>query len=77
MAIYDDADVNPPRPTSLRGYQKAMPWLHDETQFDCEGCGDLVTLEKAKLKDDVRDLNKVWNGLRKRFKTQVKVAHTS
>jgi hypothetical protein len=37
------------------------------TAIACEGCGDLVTLEKAKLKDDDRDLNKVWNGLRKRF----------
>ena len=32
----------------------AMPWPHDEPQLACEGCGDLVTLEKAKLKDDVR-----------------------
>jgi hypothetical protein len=36
----------------LQGH--AMPWPHDEPQFACEGCGDLVTLEKAKLKDDVR-----------------------
>jgi hypothetical protein len=32
----------------------AMPWPQDEPQFACGGCGDLVTLEKAKLKDDVR-----------------------
>jgi hypothetical protein len=68
MAIYDDADVNPPRPASGHEYKDAMRWLHDETQFACEGCGDLVTLEKAKLRDDIRDLDKAWNGLRKRFK---------
>ena len=51
MTIYDDADVNPPRPASGHEYKKAMPWLNDETQFACEGCGDLVTLEKAKLRD--------------------------
>ena len=28
----------------------------------------LTAEEKAKLKDDVRGLNKVWNGLHKRFK---------
>jgi hypothetical protein len=28
-------------------YEKA---LDDETQFACEGCGDLVTLEKVKLR---------------------------
>ena len=42
-----------------------MPWPHDEPPVACEGCGDLVTLERAKLKDDVRGLNKVWNGLHK------------
>ena len=68
MAIHSNADVSPPRPTSLRGYWKAMPWLRDETPFPCECCGDLVTLEKAKLKDDVRGLNKAWNGWRKLFK---------
>ena len=55
MTIYDDADVNPPRPAFGHEYKKAMPWLHDETQFACEGCGDLVALEKAKLRDDIRD----------------------
>jgi len=68
MAIYDDADVNPPRPASGHEYKKAMPWLHNETQFACEGCGDLVTLEKAKLRDDIRGLSKAWNGLLKRIK---------
>jgi hypothetical protein len=68
MAICYDANVNPPRPASGHEYKKAMPWLHDETQFACEGCGDLVTLEKAKLRDDIRGPNKAWNGLLKRFK---------
>jgi hypothetical protein len=77
MTIYDDAELDPPRPASLRGYQKAMPWLHDETQFACEGCGDLVSLEKAKLRDDIRGLNKAWNGLLKRFAKQAKVADAS
>jgi hypothetical protein len=66
MAIYDGADVNPNHPGSGHEYKKAMPWLHDETQFACEGCGDLVTLEKAKLRGDIRGLNKTWNGLLKR-----------
>ncbi len=68
MAIYDDADVNPPCPATGHEYKKAMPWLHNETQFACEGCGDLVTLEKAKLRDDIRGLSKAWNGLLKRIK---------
>ena len=54
MAIFDDANVNPPRPASGHEYKRAMPWLHDETPFACEFCGDLATLEKAKLRDDVR-----------------------
>ncbi|MDE5456002.1 hypothetical protein GWE18_24845 [Bradyrhizobium sp. CSA112] len=53
MAIFDGADVNPPRLASGHEYKRAMPWLHDETPFACEFCGDLVTLEKAKLQDDV------------------------
>jgi hypothetical protein len=40
-----------PGPASGHEYEDAMPWPHDEPQFVCEGCGDLVTLEKAKLKD--------------------------
>jgi hypothetical protein len=71
MAIYDNADVNPRRPASGHEYKKAMPWLHDETQFACEGCGDLVTFEKAKLLDDIRGLNKAWSGLLNRFKKPV------
>ncbi|MGY3622417.1 hypothetical protein ACVJGD_008613 [Bradyrhizobium sp. USDA 10063] len=51
MAIFYDANVNPPRPASGHEHKNAMPWLNDETQFACEGCGDLVTLEKAKLRD--------------------------
>ena len=27
-----------------------MPRRNDETQFACEGCGDLVTLERARLR---------------------------
>ena len=53
MAIFDDANVNPPHPDSGHEYKKAMPWLHDEMPFACEFCGDLATLEKAKLRDDV------------------------
>ena len=33
-------------------YKNAKPWLNDEMEFACECCGDLVTLEKAKLRDD-------------------------
>ena len=54
MAIYDDADVNPPRPTSLRGYQKAMPWLHDETQFDCGGCVIWLRLRRRQNRERAR-----------------------
>jgi hypothetical protein len=42
---------NPPGPASGHEYENAMPWPHDEPQFACEGCGDLVTLEKAKLRE--------------------------
>ncbi|MEH2622162.1 hypothetical protein V1292_000217 [Bradyrhizobium sp. AZCC 1719] len=65
MAIYDDADVNPPRAGSGHGYKKVMPWLRDETPFACECCGDLVTLEQAKLRGDVSNQSKAWNGLLK------------
>ena len=75
MAIYDKADVNPPRPASGHEYQKAMPSLSDEI-FACEGCGDLVTLEKAKLRDDIRGLNKAWNGLLTRFQEVSQSRHT-
>jgi hypothetical protein len=51
MAIFYDANVNPPRSASRHEYKNTMPWLNDETQFGCEGCGDLVTLEKAKLRE--------------------------
>ncbi|MGX9426421.1 MULTISPECIES: hypothetical protein [Bradyrhizobium] len=68
MAICYDANVNPPRPGSGHEYKNAMPWLNDEPQFACEGCGDLVTLEKAKLRDDIRGANKAWNGLLKRYR---------
>ncbi|MEH2508025.1 hypothetical protein V1290_006836 [Bradyrhizobium sp. AZCC 1578] len=54
MAICHDANPNPPRPPSGHEHEKAMPWLHDETPFACEFCGDLVTLERARLRDDVR-----------------------
>ncbi|MFG3594788.1 MULTISPECIES: hypothetical protein [Bradyrhizobium] len=54
MALCDDANVNALRPASGHEYKKAMPWLHRETQFACEGLGDLVTLEKAKLRDDIK-----------------------
>jgi hypothetical protein len=43
---------DPPGPASGHEYENAKPWPHDEPQFACEGCGDLVTLEKAKLKED-------------------------
>ena len=46
----------------------AMPWLHHETQFAYECFGDLVTLEKAKLRGDIRGPDKAWNGLLKCFK---------
>jgi hypothetical protein len=72
VAIYDDADVNPSRPAFGHDYKKAMPWLQEETQIACEGCGDLVTLEKAKLRDDIGSLDKAWSGLLKRFKKQAK-----
>jgi hypothetical protein len=60
MAVFDDANVNPPSPASGHEYKKSMPWLHDETQFACEYCGDLVTLEKAKLRDDIRGPDKAF-----------------
>ena len=31
-------------------YKNAMPGLSDETEFACECCGDLITLERAKLR---------------------------
>src|SRR5215204_1062984 len=52
MAICNDANANSPRPASRHDYKKAMSWLHGESQFACEGLGDLVTLEKAKLRDE-------------------------
>ena len=55
VASGDDADVNPPRP-AFDDDQKAMSWLQEETPFACEGLGDLVTLEKSKLRDDIRSL---------------------
>ncbi|WP_196238922.1 MULTISPECIES: hypothetical protein [Bradyrhizobium] len=70
MAICDDAGVNSRRPASGPEHEKAMPSLSDETQFACEGCGDLVTLERAKLRDDIRSPDKTWDGLLKRFKRQ-------
>ncbi|WP_175619335.1 hypothetical protein [Bradyrhizobium sp. 2S1] len=42
---------NPPGPASGYGYEYAMPGPHDEPQLACEGCRDLVTLEKAKLRE--------------------------
>ena len=74
MTIYDDADVNPLRPACGHEYRKAMPWLHDE--FACESCGNLVDLERAKLRDDITGLNKAWNGLLERFNKWAKVSHT-
>ena len=50
-AICGDA-VNPSRPASGHEYKEAMQWRPRETQFACESLGDLVTLEKAKLRDD-------------------------
>jgi len=52
IAICGDVNAYPYRPASGAEYKKPMPWLHDETPFACEGLGDLVTLEKAKLRDD-------------------------
>ena len=52
IAICGDANAYPSRPACGAEYKKPMPWLHDETPFACEGLGDLVTLEKAKLRDD-------------------------
>ena len=54
MAICHDANANPARPASGHEHKNAMPWLKNETQFACEFCGNLVTLEKAKLRDDER-----------------------
>ncbi|WP_141686562.1 hypothetical protein [Bradyrhizobium sp. LMTR 3] len=65
MAVCRDANANPPRPASGHEHEKAMPWLRGETPFACEFCGDLVTLEKAKLRDDIRGPDKAWNGLLK------------
>jgi hypothetical protein len=58
IAICGDAIANPPRPASGHDYEKAMPWLH--RPFACEGLGDLVTLEKAKLRDHIRGTDKAW-----------------
>jgi len=43
----------------LQGH--AMPWPHDEPQFACEGCGDLVTLEKAKLRGQPAAIVNSWS----------------
>jgi hypothetical protein len=51
LAICRDANVSSPSPTFGHEYKKVMPWLHRETQFSCEGLGDLITLEKGKLRD--------------------------
>jgi hypothetical protein len=61
MAIFYDANVNPPRPASGHEYKNTMPWLNDETQFGCEGCGDLVTLEKAKLRGQPAAIVNSWS----------------
>jgi hypothetical protein len=58
-ALNDDPELqghgllgsNPPDPASGHEYENATPWPHDEPQFACEFCGDLVTLEKTKLRD--------------------------
>jgi hypothetical protein len=63
LAICNDGNVNSPRPASGHEYKKAMPWLHRETQFACEGLGDLVTLERAKLRSEIRGPDQAWNGL--------------
>jgi len=68
LAICNDANVNSLRPASGHEYKKAMPWLHRETQFACEGLGDLVTLEKAKLLGDIRGPDQAWNGFLTSFK---------
>jgi hypothetical protein len=54
VATPDNADVNRSRSSSGDDYEK-------ETQFACEGCGDLVELEKAKLRDDTGCLDKDRN----------------
>lgn len=59
MAVFDAANVNSPRRASGHEYNKAMPWPHDETQL-CEYCGDLLTLEKAKLRDGIRGPDKAF-----------------
>jgi hypothetical protein len=76
-AIYDDADVNPSRAAFGGDDKVAMPWLEEEPQFACEGCGDLITLEKAKLRGGIGSLDNARNGLLKRFKKQAKVAQIS
>ena len=51
IAIFYDANVNPPRPASGHEYKNTMPWLNDETQFGCEGCGDLLRLRRRSCGD--------------------------
>ena len=67
MAICHDTNANPTRPASGHEHKNAMPWLDDQTQFACEFCGDLVTLEKAKLRDDERlaQMLQRWNSLQR------------
>ncbi|MGY3615959.1 hypothetical protein [Bradyrhizobium sp. USDA 10063] len=76
-AICDDADVNPSLPPFGGDDREAMPWLQEEPQFACEGCGDLVTLEKAKLRGNISSGDNAWNGLLKRLKRRAKVALAS
>ncbi|WP_024512077.1 hypothetical protein [Bradyrhizobium sp. ARR65] len=76
LAIYGAADVNPFSAGSDLEHQKATPWLHDEPEFPCEGCGDLVVLEKAKLLGEIRRLIG-RKRLVKRFMKQAKVGYTS
>mgnify|MGYP005811407421 CR=1 FL=1 len=76
-ATCEDADVDLPLPRFGGDYREATPWLQEEPQFACEACGDLVTLERAKLRGNIRSVYDAWSRFFKRFKRRAKVALAS
>ncbi|WP_454619572.1 hypothetical protein [Bradyrhizobium cenepequi] len=76
-ATCEDADVNPSLPSFGGDYREAVPWLQEEPQFACEACGDLVTLERAKLRGNIRSMYDACSRFFKRFKRRAKVALVS
>ncbi|MCA1456044.1 hypothetical protein I6F35_23025 [Bradyrhizobium sp. BRP22] len=66
-ALYGAVDANRSRSAFGRDRKSPISWLEEQTEFACEGYGDLITLEKAKLRGAVSSPDKGWSGFLKRL----------